>query len=99
LSSVLIRVTRVPASFTSASIKGVARGVVVISWRGLVPSLSANCSMSQVSLACRHLPSSSHQARSNCGPRRLSGSSDENICATAPEGQTSLRRVASNAGR
>ena len=38
-------------------------------------------------------PISSHQAASNCGPRRLSGSSEENICATAPFAHNSRRRA------
>ena len=46
------------------------------------PSRRPNCSMSQVSCGRCHLASSSNQAASNCGPRRLSGSSAENTCAT-----------------
>ncbi len=52
--------------------------------RGRSPRRSPNCSMSKVASAWRHLASSSHQAAANCGPRRLSGSSAENACATAP---------------
>ena len=40
-----------------------------------------------------------HQAASNCGPRRLSGSSAENICAMAPEGQMSWPFDGSKCGR
>ena len=43
--------------------------------------------------------SSSHQAASNCGPRRLSGSSAANICAMAPLGHTSWLLGASSFGR
>ena len=54
--------------------------------------------MSQVSRPFFHLASSSTQAASNCGPRRLSGSCAENTCATAPFSQTSRLRVASHFG-
>src|ERR1035438_1944784 len=39
-----------------------------------------------------HLASSSAQAAVNCGPHRLSGSSAENTCATAPFFDCSRRR-------
>ncbi len=51
--------------------------------------------MSNTSCAFFHLAASSHQAAENCGPRRLSGSSDENASATAPLAHTSLRLLAS----
>ena len=75
------------------------RGVVVTSCRGVSPRRRPNCSMSQVSCGYFHLPSSSAQAMWNCGPRRLSGSSEENTCAIAPFGQRSRRRDTSKAGR
>src|SRR6185312_16083057 len=74
------------------------RGVVVMSCFGCSPSRKPNCSMSKQASAFFHLPSSSNQAASNCGPRRLSGSSDEYICATAPLLHTSRRRLASKRG-
>ena len=51
------------------------------------------------SRARRHLQSSSHQAASNCGPRRLSGSSAANIWAMVPLGQTSWLLETSSLGR
>ena len=66
------------------------RGVVVTTHCGSGPSRSANCSVSQARSGRRHLHSSSHQAASNWGPRRLSGSSAANICAIVPLGQTQL---------
>ena len=47
--------------------------------------------MSQVVFGVRHLASSSHQAASNCGPRKLSGSSAEKAARSAPFGQSSRR--------
>ena len=70
---------------------GIGRGVVVTTWRGRGPSRRPNCSMSQVSCAWRHLPSSSAQAASNCGPRSESGSSAEKAWATAPDGHSRRR--------
>ena len=67
--------------------------------RGHGPSRKPNCRLSHVSCARRHLPSSSHQAAANCGPRRLSGSSAENTCATVPLGQISRRREDCQLGR
>ena len=99
LASVLIRVNTVSASPISAFRSGTGRGVVVISCRGRSPSRRPNCSMSQVSCPYFHFASSSHQAKWNCGPRKLSGSSEEKICAIAPFGQTSRRRDASKLGR
>ncbi len=93
------RVTTVPGASTSPSSSGVLRGVVVTTIRGRVPSRSANCSWSQASSPFVHLPSSSHQAASNCGPRSASGSRAEKICAVAPFGQTSRLRVACHSGR
>ena len=55
--------------------------------------------MSQAASSLRHLPSSSHQAQSNCGPRKLSGSLAEKVCASAPFGHTSRRRLACHSGR
>ena len=78
---------------------GIGRGVVVMICAGRSPSRRPNCSMSKQSCGWRHFASSSHQARSNCGPRRLSGSSEENICATAPLSHNSLFREASKRGR
>ena len=72
------------------------RGVVVTTHCGSEPSRSANCSLSQARSGRRHLHSSSHQAASNWGPRRLSGSSAANICAIVPLGQTSWLRETSN---
>ena len=69
----------------------VGRGVVVTTWRGASPSLKQNCSMAQVSSGFFHLPSSSHQAAENCGPRRKLGSSAEKSCATAPFAQLTMR--------
>ena len=76
-----------------------ARGVVVMTHCGSEPSRRANCSVSQAMSGTRHLQSSSHQAASNCGPRRLSGSSAANIWAIEPLGQTSRFLDASSLGR
>ena len=64
-----------------------------------LPAAARTAAWSQASSAFFHLASSSTQAASNCGPRRLSGSCAENTCAIAPFGQTSRRRVASHSGR
>ena len=64
-----------------------------------VPMRRPNCSMSQVRSGARHFATSSHQAAANCGPRRLSGSSAENICATDPFGHTICCLDGSNLGR
>ena len=77
----------------------IGRGVVVITCRGCSPRRSANCSTSNAASACRHLASSSIQAASNCGPRRLSGSSAENACATAPLLHSTRRRDGIQVGR
>ena len=87
LSAVAAHVTTVPASAISFFKNGVDRGVVVATICGCSPRRSANCSMSQVRCGWRHLATSSHHAASNCGPRRLSGSSAENTWAIAPDGQ------------
>jgi hypothetical protein len=92
-------VTATAGSASSRFNSGSGFGVVVISWRGRRPSLSPNCSMSKQASMFFHFANSSSQAASNCGPRRLSGSSEENICATAPLSHTSRRRVASKRGR
>jgi O-acetyl-ADP-ribose deacetylase (regulator of RNase III) len=55
--------------------------------------------MSQVSWAWRHLPSSSAQAASNCGPRNESGSSAEKAWATAPFCHSRRRRLGFHCGR
>ncbi len=99
LSAVAARVTTVPASASSFFNSGIGRGVVVATICGAAPSLSANCSMSHVFCGCRHLATSSHQAASNCGPRRPSGSSAENICAIAPDAQISCPFDGSKRGR
>jgi hypothetical protein len=65
LSTVRARVTAVAASDMIAFMSFVARGVVVTTWRGSVPSLKPNCSMSQARLPRFQRPSSSHQAASN----------------------------------
>ena len=89
----------VAGSAISRLISAIGRGVVVITCRGRSPRRSPNCSMSKVASAWRHLASSSAQAAANCGPRRLSGSSAENTCATAPFGHSSRRRDGIHAGR
>lgn len=79
-SCVDIGTSLVPGSVISRFSTGTGRGVVVTSCRGSAPSRSPNCSMSNVSSACFHLVSSSHQAKWNC-PRSASGSPEEKICA------------------
>ena len=81
-------VITVPGASSTVLSSGVHCGVVVTTARGMSPRRSANCSMSQAS-TFGHFASSSHQAASNCGPRRLSGLLAEKVCATAPFGQTS----------
>ena len=50
---------------------GIGRGVVVTTWRGLRARAAARTAACPRSLpARRHLASSSHQAASNCGPRK-----------------------------
>ena len=92
-------VTAVVGSAISRLSSAIGRGVVVMTCRGRSPRRSPNCSMSKVASAWRHLASSSHQAAANCGPRRLSGSSAENTCATAPFGHSSRRRDGIQCGR
>jgi len=92
VTTVLSRASKSFSAFTP-------RGVVVTQTCGLSPRRSANCSMSHASYAFFHLAISSAQAQSNWGPRRLSGSCAENICAVAPLGQTRRRRVACHSGR
>jgi hypothetical protein len=79
--------------FTSSFTSLLGRGVVVAATRGSLPSLSPNIIVFQVSSSLAHTPISSHHAASNCGPRKLSGSSAENTYASAPFGHASLRRV------
>ena len=79
LSAVRARVDDRPRHrHAAASAAGSAAASSSPSAAAASPSRSPNCSMSQVASACFHLASSSHQAAANCGPRRLSGSSDEN---------------------
>ena len=99
LARVVARVTTWAGSAISFFRSASGRGVVVTMTRGHSPRRSPNCSMSQTSCAWRHLAISSHHAASNCGPRRLSGSSAEKTCAMAPLRQTRRRRVASHCGR
>ena len=99
LATVAARVTAVFGSAISRLISAIGRGVVVMTCRGRSPRRSPNCNMSNVASAWRHLASSSHQAAANCGPRRLSGSSAENTCATAPLGHSSRRRDGIQCGR
>ena len=99
LARVPARVTAVAGSAISRLSSAIGRGVVVMTCRGRSPRRSPNCSMSKVASAWRHLASSSHQAAANCGPRRLSGSSAENACATAPFGHSSRRREGIQTGR
>jgi hypothetical protein len=77
----------------------IGRGVVVMTCRGRSPNRSPNCNISNAASAWRHFASSSAQAAWNCGPRRLSGSSAENVSATTPLGHSTRRREGIHCGR
>jgi len=72
---------------------------VVTHRRGAAPSLSPIRNSASVASPSRQAQNSSAQAAANCGPLRLSGSSAEKACATAPFGNTTRRRPASYTGR
>jgi len=99
LSLVRDRLSAVAGSLISFFSSAMGRGVVVTTATGLVPRRSAICKFIQASSARGHFASSSHQAASNCGPRRPSGSAAENTCATVPLGQVRRRFDGSNFGR
>ena len=69
------------------------KGVVVAMTRGASPSLNPICSVSHTACPRSQAATSSHQATSNCGPRRLSGSSAEKTCASAPLSKLNRRRL------
>src|SRR5690606_4515302 len=98
-SSVRMRVSVTSGLATSLRIRATSFGVVVRSCIGRRPSLSPNWSMSKHASASFHFATSSHHAASNCGPRKLSGSSEEKTCATAPLSHTSRLRLGSKRGR
>jgi hypothetical protein len=99
LSQVAERVTAVSDAASKRFRAPIGRGVVVTINRGRSPSRSACCRMASVSSGRVQKHNSSHQAASNCGPRRLSGSSAEKQNACAPFAHTRRLRLAWYAGR
>src|SRR5687767_12693326 len=84
-------------SFTRFLIRGIGRGVVVITPRGSRPNRKPRRSWSQLSIK-RHDATSSAQKPSCCGPRKRSGSSAENVVQIAPFGHVNLRFEGSYVG-
>ena len=99
LSCERICTVRVPASAMRSSSRRKGRGVVVRQSRGSSPSRNPMRRFDSAASGSAQAQSSSPQAQSNCGPRRLSGSKAEKRCACAPLGKTSRRRVGWKAGR
>src|SRR5258705_13478349 len=78
-----------PIRFSSS----IGRGVVVTSARGLCPRLRPNCKFTHASSACRHLASSSHQAKSCSGPLRPSAIVTRKQLRLAPVGPFQSAKV------